>query len=184
MLSLCRAARAFLSPGCGHQASVTTGTIVQDTRSLCGCGFGPCGGWPPKRTAPAPWVCNGLPGLRGYEKARTSPRKLPPGDGRSVFDRLAGTVEVDETYLSGPEESVRGRQTEKKPLVVVAAQEDGRGAGRFRWQEIPDALARNLIPFVEDWVEPGSVIHTDGWLGYEPLESDYWHALTFFVARR
>ena len=94
-------------------------------------------------------------------------------------NRLAGTVEVDETYLSGPEEGVRGRQTEKKPLVVVAAQEDGRGAGRLPWQEIPDALARGLIPFVEDWVEPGSVIHTDGWLGYEPLESDYRHAPYF-----
>ena len=101
-----------------------------------------------------------------------------------MFDRLAGTVEVDETYLSRPEEGARGRQTEKKPLIVVAAQEDGRGVGRLRWQEIPDALARGLIPFVEDWVEPGSLIHTGGWLGYEPLESDYRHASTFFVAWR
>ena len=26
------------------------------------------------------------------------------------------------------------------------------------------------MPFVEESVEPGSVVHTDGWLGYEPLE--------------
>jgi hypothetical protein len=33
-----------------------------------------------------------------------------------------------------------------------------------------DASAASLIPFVEESVEAGSVVHTDGWLGYEPLE--------------
>jgi hypothetical protein len=28
-----------------------------------------------------------------------------------------------------------------------------------------------LVPFVQESVEPGSVIHTDGWPGYLPLES-------------
>src|SRR5947207_6979515 len=94
-------------PGCGHQASVTTGTIVEDTCSLCGCGFGPRGAWPPKRTAPAPWVCNGLPGLRDYEKDRTWARKVPPCDGRSGFARWGRTVEVAATYLTRPRGSAR-----------------------------------------------------------------------------
>ena len=29
-------------------------------------------------------------------------------------------------------------------------------------------LSDELDPFVEESVEPGSVVHTDGWLGYEP----------------
>ena len=37
-------------------------------------------------------------------------------------------------------------------------------------RQIADASAASLIPFIEDAVEPGSVVHTDGWLGYEPLE--------------
>jgi hypothetical protein len=36
-------------------------------------------------------------------------------------------------------------------------------------RQIIDASAESLIPFVEDSVTPGSVIHTDGWLGYLPL---------------
>lgn len=36
--------------------------------------------------------------------------------------------------------------------------------------QILDASAESLVPFVQDSVEPGSVIHTDGWLGYLPLE--------------
>ena len=37
-----------------------------------------------------------------------------------------------------------------------------------------------VVPFVQDSVEPGSVIHTDGWLGYLPLERNgYQHDVTF-----
>ena len=94
-------------------------------------------------------------------------------------DRLAGTVEVDETYLGGVEKGMRGRQTAKKALIVVAAQEDGQGIGRIRMRRIADASSASLMPFVQDSIEPGSVVHTDAWLGYEPLEkSGYRHEIT------
>lgn len=95
-------------------------------------------------------------------------------------DRLAGRVEVDETYLGGLEEGVRGRQKEAKALIVVAAQEDGPGIGRIRMRRIADASAETLVSFVEDSVQAGSVIHTDGWLGYLPLQGKgYDHQVTF-----
>jgi len=71
-------------------------------------------------------------GLRSYEKAWTWLYKLRRAMVRPGRDRLAGTLEVDETYLGGLEEGVRGRQTEKKALIVVAAQEEGRRVGRIR----------------------------------------------------
>jgi len=95
-------------------------------------------------------------------------------------DRLSGRVEVDETYLGGLEEGVHGRQTESKALIVVAAEEDGKGIGRIRMRRIPDASAHSLVPFVKESVEPGHVVHTDGWLGYAPLETHgYIHKITF-----
>jgi transposase-like protein len=46
-------------------------------------------------------------------------------------------------------------------------------------RRIADASAASLVPFIEDAVEPGSVVHTDGWLGYEPLEKKgYRHRVT------
>ena len=87
---------------------------------------------------------------------------------------------MDETYLGGLEEGVRGRQTETKALIVVAAQENGRGIGRVRMRRIPDASADSLTAFVEDSVEPGSVVHTDAWLGYDRLKSKgYAHQISF-----
>jgi hypothetical protein len=56
-------------------------------------------------------------------------------------DRLTGRVGVDETYLGGLEEGVRGRQTERKALSVVAAEEDGPGIGRIRMRRIADDSA-------------------------------------------
>ena len=81
-------------------------------------------------------------------------------------DRLQGAIEADESYVGGLEEGVRGRQTESKALVAVVVEEDGQGIGRIRLRHISDASASNLIPFIQESVEPGSAIHTDGWLGY------------------
>jgi hypothetical protein len=39
-------------------------------------------------------------------------------------ERLAGVVEVDESYLGGDEQGVHGRHIAGKALVVVAGRED------------------------------------------------------------
>jgi transposase-like protein len=92
---------------------------------------------------------------------------------------------VDETYVGGLEEGVRGRQSEAKALIVVAAQEDGPGIGRIRMRRIADASAGSLVPFVQDSVEPGSIVHTDGWLGYLLLaDSGYDHEVTFLKGKK
>jgi transposase-like protein len=84
-------------------------------------------------------------------------------------ERLTGTIEVDETYLGGLEEGLRGRQIEEKVLIVVAAQEDGKGIGQIRMKRIPDASSENLHSFIEAFVEPCSTLRTDGWSGYAGL---------------
>ena len=121
-----------------------------------------------------------LLGLRSYKTAWTWMHKMRRAMVRPGRDRLSGVIEIDETYLGGLEEGMRGRQTETKALIVVAAQENGRGIGRIRLRRIQDASAASLIPFIEDAVEPGSIVHTDAWLGYEPLQSKgYVHQITF-----
>jgi hypothetical protein len=85
-------------------------------------------------------------------------------------DRLKGWVEVDETYVGGPEEGSRGRQTEEKSIVAVAAEEDGDSIGRIRLGRVPDVSAASLFTFIQRAIIEGSVIHTDGWLGYHGLE--------------
>jgi transposase-like protein len=78
---------------------------------------------------------------------------------------------VDETVVGGLEEGVAGRRTESKVLVAIAAQADGPGIGRILMRMVEDASASSLHPFVQDCIELGSTIHTDGWQGYAGLDS-------------
>jgi len=124
-------------------------------------------------------------GLKKYETAWTLLHKLRRAMVRPGRELLAGRVEVDECYIGGLEEGLPGRLNLQKALIVVAAQEDGPGIGRIRMRHILDASAANLVPFVQDSVEPGSVVHTDGWLGYLPLDREgFEHEVTFLKGKK
>jgi hypothetical protein len=89
-------------------------------------------------------------------------------------DRLAGVVEVDETYIGGLESGLPGgRARGKKVLTGIAVEirEPPRGFGRCRMRPLADASAASLHPFVQDHVEPGTRVITDGWQGYRGLET-------------
>jgi transposase-like protein len=124
-------------------------------------------------------------GLKSYETAWTWLHKLRRAMVRPGRDLLTGRVEVDECYIGGLEEGLPGRLNLKKALVVVAAQEDGPGIGRIRMRQIVDASAESLMPFVRDSVALGSLLHTDGWLGYLPLRSQgYQHDVTVLKRKK
>ena len=69
-------------------------------------------------------------GLRPYQTVWTWLHKLRSAMVRPGWDLLTGRVEVDETYVGGLEEGLRGPLVDKKALIVIAAQEDGKGIGR------------------------------------------------------
>lgn len=165
---------------CDRQVSVTAGTIFQDTHTPLRVWFRAMWWVTAQKNGVSALGLQRVLGLGSYQTAWAWLHKLRRAMVRPGRDRLAGAVEVDETYLGGVEEGKRGRQTEKKALIVVAAQEEGRNIGRIRMRRIPDASAANLMPFVSDSIGPGSIVHTDGWLGYEPLERNgYRHRITF-----
>jgi len=80
-------------------------------------------------------------------------------------------VEVDETYIGGDETGTgnTGRGAEEKCLVVVAAECIEKQIGRVRFKIIPDASSETLLSFIEESIENGSTVITDGWCGYKPL---------------
>ena len=83
-------------------------------------------------------------GLGCYETAWSWLHKLRRAMMRPGRDRLTGTVEVDEKYWGSLEEGVSSRETERKTLIVVAAQEHGKGIGLIRLQRIPDASSSEV----------------------------------------
>ncbi len=118
-------------------------------------------------------------GLGSYQTAWTLLHKLRRAMVRPGRDRLSGRVEVDETQVGGVTPGQKGRGSDSKTLVVIAAEEFGPGIGRIRLARIPDGSAVQLHGFVQGAVRPGSRVHTDGWKPYQGLDRlGYAHAVS------
>ena len=76
-------------------------------------------------------------------------------------DRLTGDVEVDESFLGGPEPGVPGRGALGKVLFAGAVERDEHGFGHARLSVLDNANAASLHGFLIANVEPGSRIITD-----------------------
>lgn len=169
--------RLWQCKACGYQTSVTAGTVLHRTRTPLTLWF-----WA------AYLVTTHTPGLSAlqlqrqlgidrYETAWAMLHKLRRAMVRPDRDPLKERVEVDESYIGGPEAGLRGgRQLVDKALVVAAVEVRGKASGRVRLQVVPDASSPSLTGFVKAHVEPGAIVLTDGWPAYAPLaEMGYRH---------
>jgi transposase-like protein len=156
---------------CQGQTSVTAGTVFEGTRKPLRVWF--LAMWlvtSQKHGASALGLQRVL-GLRSYQTAWAWLHKLRRAMVCPGRDRLSHDVEVDETYVGGPEEGVMGRQTESKSIVAIAAEVRGKATGRIRMRRVPDVSGESLLPFVEEAVAPGARVRTDGWGGYGGLRA-------------
>ena len=163
---------------CGRQTSVTAGTIFQDTRSPLTTWFRAMWWVTTAKTGTSALALQQVLGLGSYQTAWTWLHKLRRAMVRPGRERLAGRVEVDETLVGGLG-GARGRSRDRKALVIVAAEEVGRGIGRIRMRRIPDGAAKTLQEFIDDTIEPGSEIHTDGGHGYDRVKHQYHHRVSY-----
>jgi transposase-like protein len=163
---------------CDYQVSVTAGTIFQDTRKPLRLWFRAIWHVTSQKIGVSALGLQRVLGLPRYETTWTWLQKLRVAMVRPGRDRLSGIIEVDETYIGGEKPGKRGRGAGGKALVMVAAQENEGHIGRIRLCRVPDASAESLSQAIQDTVEPGSMVRTDGWGGYGQLTSlGYVHAV-------
>jgi len=177
--------RLLVCASCQHQTSVTAGTIFQDRRKPLTLWFRAIWWITTQKHGASALELQRVLGLGSYVTAWTWLHKLRRAMVRPGRERLQGRVELDEVFVGGIEEGVRGRQTETKALIAVACEERGKGIGRIRLRRIPDASAASLEAFLTEAVELGTVVHTDGWEGYSGLAAKgYRHRVTVAEAPR
>jgi transposase-like protein len=119
-------------------------------------------------------------GLGSYKTAWAMLHKLRLAMVRPGRERLSGSVEVDETYWGAEESGVSGRETFEKSLVVIAAEiipGSRLAIGRIRLRRIDDVKRKTLHGFIEESIEPGSTVITDGLQAYQKLTGyvHQWH---------
>lgn len=155
---------------CAHQISLTAGTIFQDTRKPLSLWVRAMWYVTSQKTGTSALGLQRILGLGSYRTAWTWLHKLRRAMVRPGRDRLAGMVEVDETYIGGPRPGTRGRGAQGKSLVMIAAEVENSRIGRIRLTRVRDASGQSLGSAVLASVAPGATIQTDNWDGYNALE--------------
>lgn len=163
---------------CRSWISATAGTIFQDTHIPLQMWFGAIWQVVSQKHGISALGLQQILGLSKYRTAWTMLHKLRRAMVRPGRDRLAGPVEVDETYIGGPRPGKRGRGAANKTLVLVAVEDKGKRFGRIRLLKVKDASGERLIPAVKESVQPNSEVRTDDWDGYNQLSSSgYKHTI-------
>ncbi len=93
-------------------------------------------------------------------------RRLMVINGRS---KLSGVVEADEAFIGGVKPGVRGRGALGKAKIFVAVEVKGQAIGRIRLQVIPDTTTATLLRTIDQLIDKGAHIVTDGNNAYQPL---------------
>jgi len=155
---------------CGGQTSVTSGTILHGTRKPLTMWFRAMWHITNQKYGANALGLKRLLGLGSYHTAWQWLHKLRRAMVRPNRDKLSGTVQVDETYVGGEKPGKRGRGAAGKALVGIAVEvfkrDDDEIMGRLRLRHLEDASGDSLIPFIQDVVQPKSIVRTDDWSGY------------------
>ena len=171
--------KRLVCPYCRHQTTVTAGTIFDKTRT-------PLTTW-----LEAAWhvttAKNGMSATTiertlgiSYRVSWTMLQRFRVAMVRSEREKLSGIVEVDETLVGGVDKGgKRGRGSQKSIVVIAIELHKPKGFGRVRMRFIPDASSKSLTNFINDVIQPGSTVRTDGWRGYSDVKSlGYNHEVT------
>ena len=162
--------------GCARRVSPTAGTILHATRTPLTVWFVAAWHMTSQKHGTSALGLKRVLGIGSEQTAWAMLHRLRTAMVRPGRERLSGSVEVDETYLGGPEPGRPGRGALGKTLVAIAVEQVDAGLGRCRMAVIEDASAASLRRFLQDHVEPRSVVLTDGWSAYPAaVGDDYRH---------
>ena len=162
----------LMCSGCGNRSSVTAGTIFDRTRTPLTVWFNACWLFASGKDGISALSLKRTLEIGSYQTAWTMLHRLRAVLVRPGRERLAGMVQVDETYIGGVEPDLPGGRAQGKKVLTGVAVEvrEPKGMGRCRMAPLADASAASLHQFVTDHLEPGATVVTDGWQGYRGLD--------------
>src|SRR6202047_278849 len=147
--------------GCRHQVSVTEQTILHNTKTPLTSWFWAAYLMTTDKRGISALLLQRQLGLRRYERAWMMLHKLRRAMVNAAGEPLHGEVEIDDTWIGGPQAGLRGSRQLKgrrAALVLVAVEKRGRATGRARMAVIRDFKSTTLIAFLKQNVAPGTTV--------------------------
>jgi transposase-like protein len=90
---------------------------------------------------------------------------------RDADYKLAGLIEMDNTYFGAPNPGKRGRGATSKAKVVVAVETPADKPRFAAMRKVPRVNSEEIQPLVRKRLATESVNKTDGWQGYSFLDT-------------
>ena len=166
--------RRWCCVGCRYQVSLTAGTVLHKTKLPLTIWFWAAYLMTTDKRGISALLLQRQLGLRRYETAWMLLHKLRRAMVNRTREPLHGEVEVDDTWVGGPQPGLRGsRQLKgrKAAIVLVAAEKRSRGSGRVRMAVATNFKQTTMTEFVRRHVAPGATVYTDGLKGFAGLEA-------------
>ena len=169
---------SYICTRCESHFSLTAGTIMHDTKKPITYWFKAMWWFTTRQSGVNAINLQNLLGF-SYVTAWSWLQKLRRCTIRKDREKLSGKIEVDEFYIGGQKPGKRGRGAAGKRIVVAAVERKSRKIGRIRLQVVDDCSSDSLTTFINQNVEDGSQVVTDGWKGYDLDENRYDHHQVF-----
>jgi transposase-like protein len=160
----------FQCASCNHQVSIVAGTIFHGTHKPLIFWFRAIWWVTGQKNGASALGLKRILGLGSYKTAWTWLHKLRRAMVTPGRNKLSGVIEMDESYIGGDKSGKRGRGAAGKALIVISVEINDSQIGRIRLKRVPDASFESLKKAAQEAIEKGSIIQTDGWLGYSQFD--------------
>lgn len=171
---------------CRYQGTVTAGTIFDKTRTSLRSWFAAIWYITNQKQGVTALGLQRVLGMASYQTAWMMLHRLRRAMVRPGRERLRGVVEVDESFVgrSAANKGRVGKQAKRfadqynmrRSIVAIAVEiKEPKGFGRIRLRRLPDTSESSVLPFVQDSIEPGSLVRTDGSWAYRSLTDNGYH---------
>ena len=147
--------RRWKCVACRHQVSLTAGTILHNTKTPLTLWFWAAYLMTTDKRGVSALLLQRQLGLRRYETAWMMLHKLRRAMVNAAREPLHGEVEVDDTWIGGPQPGIKGsRQLRDRRAVpvLVAVETRGDHSGRIRMVVLPNFTATSSgFHFPNSW---------------------------------
>lgn len=168
-----RTRHLYQCKACGYQASLTAGTIFHRTRTPLAKWFWMIFLMGRQKSGISMLSLQRMLEIKTYRTVWVMGHKIRKAmQDRDAYYKLAGLIEMDDSYFGASKPGKRGRGAAGKAKVVVAVQTLENNSGFAKMQQVRNMSGSAIDEIAQAAFDENVVVRTDGWIAYRVLDNE------------